>query len=57
MYKQEALDCIQNLPDNATWDDIFYSLYVILKIEKGRQEAREGKGLTIAEAREKLGVE
>ena len=27
------------LPDSADWNDIFYSLYVIQKIEKGRQEA------------------
>jgi len=56
MLKQEAIECINNLPDSATWDDIFYSLYVVLKIEKGREEAREGKGISIEEARKALGV-
>jgi len=56
MIKQEALNCINILPDNADWNDIQYSLYVIQKIEKGRQEAKSGKGITIEEAREKLGV-
>ena len=56
MVKQEALECIHMLPDSASWDDIFYSLYVIQKIEKGRQEAREGKGLSVSEARESFGI-
>jgi len=44
------------LPDSADWNDIFYSLYVIQKIEKGRQEARDEKGLSVAEARKLFGV-
>jgi len=56
MVKQEAINVIGNLPDSATWDDIFYSLYVILKIEKGRQEANDGKGISIEDARKKLGI-
>ena len=56
MIKQQALDCISGLPDNVTWDDIMYSIYVIQKVEEGRQEAREGKGLSIEEARKQLGL-
>lgn len=56
MIKQEAIDCLRALPDTVDWDDIFYSLYVTQKIEKGRQEARDGKGFTIEEARKKLEV-
>jgi len=55
MIKQEAIDCIKMLPDTADWDDVFYSLYVIQKVKKGRQEAREGKGLSVAESRETFG--
>ena len=56
MVKQEALDCIRMLPDNADWNDILYSLYVIQKIEKGRKEVRDGDGITVGEARRLLGV-
>jgi len=56
VIKQEAIDCIQSLPDNVTWDDIYYSLYVIQKIEKGRQEAREGRGIPLEEARRRFGI-
>jgi hypothetical protein len=51
MIKQEAIDCILALPDTADWNDIHYSLYVIQKIEKGRQEAKEEKGISTEEAR------
>ena len=56
MVKQEALECIRMLPDNADWNDVFYSLYVIQKIEKGRQEAREEKGIPVGEARKIFGI-
>ena len=56
MVKQEAMECLQALPDTVNWDDIQYALYVIQKVEKGRKEAREGKGVSLAEARKLLGV-
>ena len=56
LVKQEALDCINMLPDTADWNDILYSLYVIQKIERGQQEARDGAGISIEEARKMLGV-
>lgn len=42
--KQEALDAIQRLPDNADIEEIMYRLYVINQIRQGMQEAAEGKG-------------
>lgn len=40
--KQEALDAIQRLPDNADIEEIMYRLYVINQIRQGIQEATEG---------------
>ena len=54
MIKQEAIECLQTLPDTVDWEDIQYALYVIQKVEKGRKEAREGKGIPLKEARELL---
>ena len=56
MIKQEAMDCLQTLPDTVNWDDIQYALYVIQKVEKGRKEAKEGKGVPLEEARKLLGA-
>jgi hypothetical protein len=54
MIKQEALDCLNMLPDTVDWEDIQYALYVIQKVEKGRKEISEGKGIPLDEAREYL---
>ena len=56
MQKQEAIECLKKLPDDASWDEIIYALYVIQKVEKGRQEARDGKGVSLEEARKMLGI-
>jgi len=34
---------IRNLPDEATWDDIMYELYVGQKIERGLRDGEEGR--------------
>jgi hypothetical protein len=56
MIKQEAMECLKTLPDTVDWEDIQYALYVIQKVEKGRNEARERKGVPLDEARKQLGV-
>ncbi|MDH3473216.1 MAG: hypothetical protein OEM59_05955 [Rhodospirillales bacterium] len=33
--KEAARQIIENLPDQATWDDLMYELYVKQKIEEG----------------------
>ena len=40
--KQEALDAIQRLPDNADTEEIMYRLYVLENIRRGQQDAAEG---------------
>jgi hypothetical protein len=37
--KEEARRLIEGLPDNATWDDVMYELYVFQKIDAGIQAA------------------
>ena len=41
--KVEAAKLIEELPDEATWDDLMYRIYVRQKIEKGLQDADEGR--------------
>ncbi len=41
--KQDALEVIQQLPDNADIDEIIYRLYVLENIRKGQQDVAEGK--------------
>lgn len=34
---------LEDLPDDASWEDIQYSIYVRERIDRGRREADEGK--------------
>jgi predicted transcriptional regulator len=52
--KEEVIRLIQDLPDNATIDDIMYKLYVRTKIEAGLKELDEGKGIPHNEAMERI---
>ena len=52
--KQDAMSAIANLPETASIDDIIYRLYVIDKIRKGQQAAREGKTLTTEELKHEI---
>jgi hypothetical protein len=44
--KEEVRRMIESLPDDATWKDVQYSIYVRERIERGRSEAADGKILS-----------
>ena len=54
MVKQDAISLIKNLPDNVSWDDVMYHMYVRQKIERGKEAARDGKVYSSEEARRLL---
>jgi predicted transcriptional regulator len=41
--KQEALEAISKLPDDADTEEIIYRLYVLENIRRGQQDAAEGR--------------
>ena len=41
--KEQARLLIERLPDDATWQDVQYSIYVLQQIERSRREAANGK--------------
>jgi predicted transcriptional regulator len=43
--KQEALEAIGKLPEDADMDEIMYRLYVVDKIRKGQRAADEGRSI------------
>ena len=55
MVKQDAISLISNLPDNVSWDDVMYHMYVRQKIERGKEAAKQGKVYSSEEARRMLG--
>ena len=47
--KQQALETIGKLPDDAGMDEIMYRLYVLDKIRKGREAGEQGRAVTSEE--------
>lgn len=43
MVKEEAKKLIDQLPEEVTWDDIMYEIYVRKKIENALKAVEEGK--------------
>jgi len=52
--KEEIRGILDRLPDNASFEDIQYHIYVCQKAAKGLEDAREGRTLTQAEVEERL---
>lgn len=52
--KQEAQKLIDGLPDEISWDDIIYQMYVKKKIERGMKAAREGRVIPHEEVKKRF---
>ena len=52
--KQEALNTIDQLPEDADMDEIMYRLYVLDKIRKGREAVEQGKTITSEELKREI---
>jgi len=55
--KNEALRLVEQLPDDATWEDIHHEIYVRQAIEAGLKDSREGRTVPLTEARRRLGLD
>ncbi len=54
--KQEAQRLIENLPSNATWDDLIYEIYVRQAIEAGLADSTTGRTLDVKDVRAEFGL-
>jgi predicted transcriptional regulator len=52
--KQAAKELIEHLPDQASWNDIMYELYVKQKIEAGLKAVAEGRTVPHDEVKRRL---
>jgi predicted transcriptional regulator len=44
------------LPDDATWDDVMYRVYVRQAVDAGLRDAAEGRLVDVAEVRRQFGL-
>ena len=54
--KQEAYRLLEKLPDNATWDDLMYEIYVRQAIEAGLEDSKAGRTIDVKDVRAKFGL-
>jgi hypothetical protein len=54
--KTEALQLVEKLPDDATWDDLMYEIYVRQAIESGLADSRAGRTTDINQVRQEFGL-
>jgi predicted transcriptional regulator len=52
--KEEVRKLLDQLPDEASFEDIQYHIYVREKIERGLKDVKEGRVFTQAEVEEKM---
>ena len=52
--KQEALETIGKLPDDADMDEIMYRLYVLDKIRKGQEAVEQGRTINSEELKREI---
>ncbi|MGI9173735.1 MAG: hypothetical protein ACR2GR_00245 [Rhodothermales bacterium] len=52
--KQATLDLVDRLEDDVSFEEIIYELYVLEKIQRGMNDAEEGRVVSHEEARQRL---
>ncbi|MEH1861460.1 MAG: hypothetical protein V7L21_26455 [Nostoc sp.] len=55
--KEEARRLIDKLPENLTWDDLMYEIYVRQAIEAGLNDSEAGRVVSVEEVRAKFGLQ
>ncbi len=54
--KEEAKQLIESLPENSTWGDLMYEIYVRQTIEAGLAESVAGQTKSVGEVRAQFGL-
>lgn len=54
--RDEARQLVDQMPDDATWDDVLYQVYVRQSIEAGLEDIREGRVVSSDEVQRRLGI-
>ena len=54
--KKEAYHLLEKLPENATWEDLMYEIYVRQTIEAGIEDSKAERTIDVKEVRAKFGL-
>jgi DNA-binding transcriptional regulator YiaG len=56
MKKEDAHQLVDQMPKNATWDDLINEIYVRQVIEQGLADSKAGRTTDVAEVRKRYGL-
>ena len=54
--KKEARRLIDKLPEESTWDDLMYEIYVRQVVEAGLDDSKAGRTTDVEQVREKFAL-
>ncbi len=54
--KSEARRLVETLPDDASWDDLMYRVYVRQCVDAGIEDADAGRVVEVTEVRRRFGL-
>ena len=55
--KDEARRLVEDLPEDASWDDLMYTIYVRQAIEAGLRDSEAGRTVDVKAVRARFGLE
>jgi hypothetical protein len=55
--KEEAIRLVEELPEESSWDDLMYEIYVRQAIEAGVADSKAGRTFPVEEVRAQFGLE
>jgi predicted transcriptional regulator len=54
--KEEARRLVENLPEDVTWDDLMYRIYVRQAIEAGLADSEADRVVEVEDVRNRFGL-
>jgi hypothetical protein len=54
--REEARRLVDQLPDDATWEDLLYQIYVRQSIEVGLADCKAGRLISVEEVKRRQGL-
>lgn len=54
--KEAASELVRQMPENATWDDLMYHIYVRQSIEKGLADSDTGRKISVQQVKQMLEI-
>lgn len=54
--KEAARKLVENLPEDVTWDDLMYQIYVRQNIEAGLADSEADRVMEVDEVRKRFGL-